>query len=425
MNGARGAAIALLVGWSSGCVDARTDADAGAPDAAMADGGAEDAGSVDAGPRTCAESLMERRVALDPDGPLTQIHPSVLFDGEGIWVTYVRPEPGGGNFDVWATRRACDGTVLVAPFLVQADPTGNDIDPAIAQSGDTLLIAWVTDDGTGGTANLQVRFRSFTIEGEPRDSVDHTLRTSRMGAPIVDNHNGAELAVAPDGTFLVAGARAVPEVMRFAAYAQVVGLDGALVGDALEPAPEPMITNSSVAVDVSSDGARWLVYDREPDAGGAAQVMLSDLDGAAPELVVEGLVSSGGADVLAVDGAVYVAMSGEADSQIDLRIVDVIAPLSDRVMRTIGAPGRVDHSPRLAAGGGAVAVAFYRQIRGFSNDLYVASISDPSLAPVLVDSPVPSYQPALTHVMNDYWFLSYAIGDSPDFRLVGRFVQLR
>lgn len=418
-----------LVGWGIallliGCGDDRAPVDAGGgEDAAAADAGA-DAG-FDAGPQTCLDQLEERRLALDVMGPLTQIHPSAHFDGEGLWVTYVRPEPGGGNFDVWATRRGCDGATLVEPFLVQADPAGNDIDPTIAQSGDALLIAWLTDDGTGGTDNLQIRFRMFGVDGAPRMDVDGVARTSRMGAPITDNHSGAELAPLPGGRFLLAGQRAVPELMRFSAYAQVIGADGALEGEAVEPAFEMMTTHSGAAVDVDADGARWLVYTREPDDDAEPpQVMLSALDGAPPELALEGLASSGGADVIAHAGAVHVALSGDVASQIDLHLVDVSVPLAERAARVIGLPSRVEHSPRLAASDDAVAVAYFRQIRGFTNELLVASVTDASVEPILVETDVPSYQPALTHVLGDFWFVSYAIGESPDFRLVGNFVRI-
>lgn len=396
------------------------DSGAPPPDA----GGTPDAGAVDAGgPLTCEQMLMERQVALDSDGPLTQIHPSVLFDGEGIWVVYNRPD-GGGDFDVYATRRDCDGTALVEPFLVQTVPEGNDVDPTVALSGDTLLIAWTTDDGTGGTDNLQVRYRAFGIDGTPRMTEERRLTTSRMGAPIVDNHTGVELAALPDGRFAAAGVRAVPELMRFSAFAQPLTSDGTLDGEALEPASEMMVTHRNAAIDASADGTLWLAYEREPDTGGVAEVRISNLDGAPPEPVIEGLVSSAGPDVLAHQGAVWVAFAGEQATGVDLTIVDVSAPLAERTMRTIGEPTRVEHSPRLAASDDAVAVAYFRQVRGFTNEVLVASVTDPSIEPVQVANEAPAYQPAVTHVMGRYWFVSYAIGTSPDFRLVGRFVQL-
>ena len=392
------------------------------PDGASQDGAALDGGS-DAGPQSCADQLMNRRIALDRAGPRTQIHPSVLFQDDGVWIVYSRPEPGGGNFDTWATRRACDGTVLIAPFLVQANSEGNDIDPAVAWSGATLLIAWVTDDGTGGTDNLQIHYRPFSADGTPTMVEDAQLTTSRMGALVLGNHTGVKLAPTPDGGFVAAGVRGVPEAMRFLAYAQRIGAAGELLGEALEPVFEMNVTHSNVAIAVAPDGAQTLVYQREPDSG-AAQVMVSALDGAAPERVFDGLASSSGPDVGAAGAATWVAFAGDEATEVDLRIVDVSQPLASRTMRSVGVSGRVEHSPRIAIGDGRAAVAFFRQVRGFTNELLLASISDPSIEPVLVESAAPSYQPALTWVMGDYWFVSYAIGDSPDFRLVGSFVRL-
>ena len=71
-----------------------------------------------------------------------------------------------------------------------------------------------------------------------------------------------------------------------------------------------------------------------------------------------------------------------------------------------------------------MAVAYFRQVRGFTNELLVASVTDDAVTPVVLETEVPAYQPAITHVMGRFWFVSYAIGESPDFRLVGRFVEL-
>jgi hypothetical protein len=428
--------IGLLSLALASCDDHRSGDDAGS-----ADGGARDAepgdasadAGIDAGPLGCTD---DRQIALDRDGPLTQIHASVAFDGEAIWVVYVRPEPGGGNFDVWATRVGCDGAAIVAPVLVQAEPLGNDIDPEVAISGDRVLIAWQTDDGTGGTDNLQVRYRLFDRDGTPRDAVDRTLRTSREGAPIPDNHSGVRLAVLPDGRFVAAGARGVPDVMRFQAYAQILSLDGDLEGDALEAGLEPMVTQSGVAVAAQTDGTIWIAYDRSPD-GGSSDVFVRSFGAAptGPELALEGLTSSGGADLLASGDAVWAAFSGETSIGIDLRILDVSRPLTERAPAFLGMNGRLEHSPRLAvAPDGSLSLAWFRQIRGFTNELLAARFApgaDPSMPPtvsasVLVEgSPgVPSYQPAIAHLQGDFHFVAFAIGASPYFRLVGRFVGL-
>lgn len=421
--------LALL---AAACGDDRGDdddagiRDAGAGDAAIADAGL-DAGAGDAGPQRCEDALREARFALDPDGPRTQIHPVARWDGEAIWVVYVRPEPGGGNFDVWATRVGCGGEPLVAPFLVQEAPEGNDIDPELAIAGDAMLVAWQTDDGTGGTDNLQIRYRLFDREGTPR-SGDRTLHSLRMGAPITDNHMMPKLAVTPDGGFVVAGIRAVEEVGRFAAFAQPLSASGDLAGDALEPGPEMEVTQSNVAVAVTPDGTVWLTWDRQPDAG-ASETWMRSFGSDTSERVLDGLDTSAGSDVIATDDAVYAAFTGETAIGTDLRLVALSA--SPREATTVGIARRVESSPRWAQGpDGQLALAFFRQIRGFTMELLAVSVtpgSPPTAAePVLVQgSPgVPAYQPALTHVSGDWWFLAHAEGDSPDFRLIGRFVEL-
>jgi len=412
----------LLAVLAVGCDDTRAD-DAGVVDAGGAeDGGASDAGADAGGPLTCEQMLMERRVALDLDGPRTQIHAAVAWDGEAIWVVYSRPDDDG-QFDIYATRRGCDGAALTEPFAVQADPAGNDIDPAIAISGDTVLVAWTSDDGEGGTDNLQVFYRTFARDGTPTMDADAQLTTARMGAPITDNHSGVELAAAPGGGFWFVGARAVPDAMRFQAYAQRVDAAGALDGEAIEPPTEAMVTQSDAAIDVAPDGRLLLAYDRAPDDGDP-EVRLTALDGDPPEVVVAGLSSHSGADVRFAGGAAWVAFAGTDGVETDLHIVDATAPLATRTARVLGEAGRLEHSPRLAAGPDAVAVAYFRQVRGFTNELLVASVTDDAVTPVVLETEVPAYQPAITHVMGRFWFVSYAIGESPDFRLVGRFVEL-
>ena len=388
--------LLLLLSITAGCDDRRgTPEDAGPPDAAppSEDASPPDAATPDAGPVACADALAERTVAIDPEGPDTQIHPVVRWDGEALWVVYVRPEPGGGDFDVWATRLGCDGAPRVAPFLVQESPEGNDIDPELVVSGDRVLVAWQTDDGTGGTDNLQIRYRVLDRDGAPV-SGDRLLRTVRAGEPVTDNHMMPKLAVAPDGGFLVAGIRA-SDVGRFAVFVQPLHRDGALVGEALEPGPEAMITQSAPSIAVAADGAIWLAYDRAPDEG-ATEVWLWETTGA-PALALEGLTGASGADLVAIDGGVYLAFAGETPAGNDLRLLQV----GGAEAALVGVPRRTETAPRWApAPDGRLGLAYFRQVRA------------------------PAYQPALTHVEGDYWFASWAEGASPAFRLRGAFLRL-
>lgn len=417
---------------TAGC-DGSATPDAGAADAGHPDAGPADAGTDagrDAGPARCPEGLADRRVALDDDGSLTQIHPAVAFDGRGLWVAWVRPEAGGGGgFDVFASRVGCDGRPLVAPFAAQSAPAGNDIDPAVAVDGDAVLLSWQRDDGTG-VDNLEVGYRLFDRDGTPRGE-DRTLRTTHEGAPVEGNHMGAKLAARPGGGFVVAGARALPGLDRFAAYAQPLTADGALDGPARDPAVEAEVGQTAVAVDAAPDGTIWVAYDRQPDGGDPA-VVAGALDAAPPAPVLDDPALSAGADLLATDDAVWVALSGERLGERDLRLVDVSRPLAERRPLVVGEAGRVDHTPRLArSADGAMAVAWFRQIRGFENELWVARFTPTPDGPPVLGEPVrvdrigvPAYEPALAHAGGDFWFVAFAEGDNPNFRVIGRFVAL-
>ena len=379
-------------------------------------------------PDTCVD-LAERRIELDPAGPRTQIHAEARWDGRGIWVTYSRPEENG-NFDIWATRVDCAGEPLVEPFLAQSAPEGNQIDPSAAFSGDAMLLLWTNDDGMGGTDNLQIFTRAFDRDGTPRGD-DTVLRTTHMGAPILDNHTNGSIWVRPGGGFVIAGVRAHPTNMRFAAFAQTVDARGELDGEALDAQIEPMFTQLTAGAAVDSRGETWIAYVHGPDDSmqpnhvrirrsttGETELALSDAD------------ASGASSIFATDENVWVAMAATRGGETDISVVDVTQPLSARVPLTFGEPGRFEHSPRIAqAADGSLAIAWYRQTSGFSNELLVARLTPgapPSLGTaVMVEAmEVPAYAPTITHVRDDYWFLSYSVGGSPDFRLIGRFVEL-
>ena len=404
-------------------------ADAGGVDAAA------DSGAPDAGVLNCAELLGPGAAfALDPAGLDAQIHPSTVFDGEGIWIAYNTVEEGDtGLFDVWATRIRCDGTPWVAPFRVNTTLPFNDVDPAIALAGRTMLVTWSSDDRVGATDNMHGFVRPLDVEGTPVTGSDVELRTSRIGSPIVDNHLTS--AVAPsDGGFLVAGHRAVIEAARFQIYVQRVDQAGALVGEAAEPFFEPMVTQLNPALCVPEDGIPWVAWDRGD--GVEDQVVYLHLNGgtASPQVVVEGLASSSGVS-LAADatraGVVYAAIGSVlVGTAQDIRLVDLSTDPATRSVAIIGNRVRNEVSPLVAphpAGGGAV--AFHRIVSGFQTDMFAVRFtydgSELLVGPeVSITTGTAPYQPALTHVDGDTWFAAWAARVGDTFRLEGRFVEI-
>ncbi|MFK7990181.1 MAG: hypothetical protein AB8I08_29445 [Sandaracinaceae bacterium] len=409
----------------AGCGDDRTG-DAGPADAGAADASTDS--GTDAGVASCMEQLMDQRVPVDITGVVGHIHPSVTWDGEGIWIVYNRPN-AMRRFDVYAARMDCAGELLVQPFSVSSAPAvGNDVDPELLLLEDRFVVAWNPDNGLGGMDNLSIRYRVFDMDGTPRGD-DQTLATRYDGVAVGPaNELGVQMARATDGGFWIGGARGLPGVIPgFSAYAQNLDADGAPTGPTLAPSIDEDASQTKVDVAVSTAGETWLAYDRTTFEPETEHVWVSR-DGMAPEMLFASLDSSSSPSILPLGDAVWVAAAGLAGGETDIRIVDVAADGSAPVI--VGEPGRVDFLPRLAgADDGTFAVAFFRQVRGFNGELQVARVTPgnpPTLGPVLRadEANAPGYQPAITHVAGDWWFVVYAEGTSPDFNLVGRFMEL-
>lgn len=389
-----------------GCGDDRPggSADAGS-DAGAADAGDSDAGPPDAGPPSCAEQApLDVDLAIDPDGPDTQIHAAAAFDGEGIWIVYNRPEPGeGGNFDVWAQRLGCDGEPLLpAPVRVNTTTEGNDVDPDLAVSGGRVLFAWHTDSGVFPD-NLSIHYRVLETGGTPVMD-DAELVTTWDGADATGNHWEPSVAAAPDGGFAIAGARAVPDATAFQVFAQRVSADGAVEGGTWYPILEPDVSQTEPSVTYRED-TPWLAWTREDDT--TQQVMVAELPAsgdATPAAAVDGLAASAGAH----QSGEWLALAGTDGSEQDIYVTGP----SDQ---TFGASGRVDFSPRLAR----EAVAWFRNDTGIRNELWIATGTG---AERMLATDVPPYQPAITSIGDGAYFLAWSEGTSPAFRLVGRFV---
>lgn len=318
------------------------------------------------------------------DLPRTAIHPATAFDGTGIWYAVNLPAgDGSGNLVPWAARMACDGTMLVAPFLV-ADVGHNAVDPAVAVSGDAVLVVWQVDDPDKAPDNMDVWVRAFGVDGQPRSEA--TLLEPTSGAAPIPGTLWMP-AVAPiDGGFLVAATLADAQAQRFQTLVARLGPDGAPAPgddgplDAFLPAREDGIGQVYPAVAVAGDGTPWVAWDREPDQGDA-RVVFGPLgawgDAMAPgPMPFPDAQAVSGAAALAVAGgdssAVLLAASvGDDDPAIRLRqVAPGIAGAADLV-RDGGR--RADVSPAVAvdAAGYRGLLAWYRLRSGYLADVVV------------------------------------------------------
>ncbi|MEM7350083.1 MAG: hypothetical protein AAF657_04700 [Acidobacteriota bacterium] len=120
--------------------------------------------------------ILGRRFADDgtPQG--------ALFDPTPAGYTVLRPEGvaaiGSDRFlVVWNDSEiegryiATDGTPLSAPFIINADPSGSDGQPAVASAGRDVMVTWTRDDGGAaldevtGTVRLLLFFDGFESGG--------------------------------------------------------------------------------------------------------------------------------------------------------------------------------------------------------------------------------------------------------------------
>jgi hypothetical protein len=387
-----------------------------------------DSGTVDSGsPPSCPESLVTGvTFDLDPDGVDTQIHASAVWDGSRAVIAYNLPDPSGG-FDVFVTSLACDGTAGTPTRINTTD--ANDVNPEIAIGGAGYFVAWMTDDGTG-IDNLHIYGRALDTEARPLGESDVEIRTTREDAPVVGNHSLGKVIAVDDG-FVVTGERGLEAISRFHAFAQSIDAAGALIGEAFEPAFEPMVTHRGVTA-ASTPLGLMVAYERIPDDESGQVVLVREGEPGVAELVVEGLVASGTADLAAIDDYVFGVISGDViRGATDLRLTELGTPEGARPVEVLGAARRVDTAPQIALGdGGSGAVAYFRLSGGAFGPLILQRFSfDGSAFTVgpeveVAASGAAPYGPALTWVTGDVYFVAWAEGMSPAVRLKGRYVDL-
>ncbi len=437
--------LLLALSWSalnSGC----GDDSATAPDATILDAEAldsrldasqdadqDDAGQQDAGvvhPPCNTALVTDSPIDLDPAGPDTQIHAAAAFDGHALWLVYNRPDDQG-LFDVYGLRLDCDGTLRTEPFRINTTDY-NDIDPSIAIGPAGVLVSWQTDRGAAEN-NMQMLLRTFDLDASPLMNQDAMVRTDYQGQPVPGNTWMPVVAALPTG-FALAGARALPDATGFQVFVQRIDAAGLSIESTMDASPAPLAAQTYPALATNQDGTIWLAFQQAfgPDYEDQVVSTLFAPGQTSPDILPP--VSPDGrrqgqAPTLAVlsDGTPILAFA-DPNSRM---VVVTLAAEADALQTEIGANARIDFAPVLAAGPDRTgAVAWYRNQSGIQNEFWVAGFSyDGSTfqvgSPILVTpEPVPPYQPAITHVTQDVYFLAWSQGSSPAFRITGIFLQV-
>lgn len=384
-------------------------------------------------PNPCLTLPFEGIVPVDLYGPDTQLHGAAAFDGAGIWIAYNRRDvDGGSGFDVFGTRVGCDGAVLVAPFLVNENVSFNETDPAIAASGDTVMIAWQSDNPDQSPNNLSVWYRSYLVDGTP--AMDEERRLDFDPADLaIDPNTWMPALTGTEAGFALAAAHA-PEGYGFQICVQRFDPVGAPVDGVVHLLPDLDHYQMWPTIGTDHDGTLLVGWERQHvDLPTVVEYVALAADGAVSGPYHPMGDEPGTAPSLAsaaTNGFAWLAFGYEVDSEHLIALYNAGFLRAGAETQILDNDGGLDHSPVVATGAGGHALAWYRSLGGVKADLLIRTFTDGGGAPQwggdpVAVNPVPaaSYMPAALVALPGGFFISWSDGDNPDYRLKGRFVR--
>ena len=422
--------------------EATSEADALPPADALDAEAAEFAGD-DPSANACPDVALEETFQLFPAEATPQLHPAVAFDGEAFWVTWTGP--GAGNdLDTWAARVQCDGTYAVAPFRVAVHDQGNDVDPDVAVSGASVLIAWTVD--TGGNPNLFLPYRALGVDGSPVMAAEANWVPQVAGKPSTDGVWEPRLATMPGGGFVLAASRSSPETLRFQAVVGRIGTDGkpladAATGtpvDAIVPLVENGVSQDEPVVAADAAGGLWVAWTREPDAGDTSVQVARIEPGATtagtPVAVAGGAAAANPWLAAGPDGVLlgYTGPTAAKDVQV------LVLPADGSNAPAVFGGKDTEFAPVVATNPGGGALLWYRLRSGYQCDLLLQGfmVAGGAVIPrgqaTVLNPPETGdehaaasvYLPALVHVRDHVFLAVWPEGKSPAFKLQARFVEV-
>ena len=340
----------------------------------------------------------EEAFELFPTFPTTQIHADVAFDGSNIWTVFNIPN-SDGDFDVYISSMDCAGSIIQEPTHIVQLSGVNQTTPRIAISQNSILVAVQGDNGNGAT-NLSIQLYVQELNGTVLLNEPWTPSEIPLG------NRWLPTVVGTDNGFWIAGA--VANSTHFRTLVQRLDLSGQPANNA------HWVGEDSYAVFPNIDG-NDLEYVVGWETGNDSVGWLTGgMDGPNNDLTIYD--GSSGTKVVWNDG----------DPQVFTHRVSPLSVLwNDSQLSELGGT----HNPNVAAGMNSSLVMYYHLQSGYSNDVITTSIINGNTSSldnfIHSDPPAAPYRPAITHLVDDKYFLTWSQGTSPDFFLAGQFVDLQ
>ncbi len=384
------------------------------------------------------EPTLDETFDLDPDGRSCQIHVAAKFDGVGVWIVYNRPDEQN-KFDVYATRIACDGQVLVAPFKVNTTDA-NETEPDLDLDGDRLVFVWQSDNGEQPN-NLSIHYRMYSLDGTPQMDEDRVMRPVRNDGEEAINAWMAKVVALPEGRFAIVGAWADPDTIsednpgKWQVFSQVIDSEGEPLGSVVKPHFDP--STSQVFPDAGTDvfGNLYVAWENDDDQ---VQYNVIPYGAATPESETPYDTrqenGAAGVDIAAYraeNAPVYLVFTTLGADEGDVMLIDASRKNGGTTNVRLASTAESEHGPVIAVSPDRGAAVYYATQENQGHYLsYVGFRKSGSELETTMDAvhdtsaSLPPYQPTITHIKDEIYFMAWSVGNNPDFYIKGAFYDL-
>lgn len=351
-------------------------------------------------PAACLDAATVGEVIdVAPDEPLLQIHPSVVFDGDGLTVSWCGRGAGSG-FAMFTRTIGCDGTL---GEVIEVD-TGDasQCDGPLASTGEATLLAWQRErpDDSG---DFDVPYRLRTSDGWGEVAI---TPLEHPGDGVVRSAWLPDAARMGVEDFVVVGSWAHDLSTGFQVFASRIGPDGSSIETVeLDPVADRSQTYPSATSD--EEGDVWVAWVDET-VSSSSRIMAArwPADGSPPETPIAFVPGDAVAPSVAAGNNVWVA--GVRDGDVVLVSLDGLEVIVDS--------GAGDYAPTLVAGPpGITGLAWLSGTDGALHFRTFDDAGDVLTEQVVTEGPIGPYPLHLEHVGEAVFALAWPAGNTPDF----------